>query len=610
MLGDIYTKPLLATVATRIASRGSRTVRIGSMAVVLLAPLALSAATLPAEPALTLTLSPRPGASDPAAIETIQVEMRFDGVAAKAGEPLLQVPLVSSNVDTVATVVQDLDVRDAQGPLRLTARDAEGSTRPAGDAEIGGIAREWIADRATSGTLTLRYTVPAEASLPPRGPAPPFAFSNDGGGTSGAGHVLLLLPPGDAAYRTTVSWDLSALAKGARGLSSYGEGRVTAPEPLTAGRLRMAYYMAGRIGVWPAKVPSNGFFGGWQGTPPFDATAVMRWTGTLYDRYTAFFGRTMPSSYGVFLRYNPINAGGGVGLDHSFVTTFGRPGGPGSDVAELRMTLAHEMFHTFQPYIEDPAGLESSWFGEGLATFYQRRLPLRFGLISSQQFLKDLNVHAGRYYTSAMTTVPNAEVPKRFWADTRIRTLPYDRGMLYFATIDDAVRKKSGGKRSLDDLMLAMLRLERGGRVLTNADWEAQLERELGRRAVADFRAFLDGRMPIPASDAFGPCFARTAVPLRRYVLGFDPAVLAEPKRIVRGLVAGSAAAVAGLRDGDEIVVPVPQDAIQGNQQERLKLTVRRDGRTFPIVYLPRGETVAAYQWRRVAGVRDAACAL
>jgi hypothetical protein len=609
-LGDIYTTPLLATVATRIASRGSRTVRIGSVAVVLLAPLALSAAALPPEPALALKLSPRPGASNPAAIATIQVELRFDGVATKAGEPLLQMPLVSSNVDTVATVIQGLDVRDAQGPLRLTARDAEGSMRPAGDAEIGGIAREWITDRATSGTLAVRYAVPAEASLPPRGPAPPFAFSNDGGGTSGAGHVLLLLPPGDAAYRTTVSWDLSALPRGARGLSSYGEGRVTAPEPLTAGRLRMAYYMAGRIGVWPAKVPSNGFFAGWQGMPPFDAAAVMRWTGTLYDRYTVFFGRRAPSSYGVFLRYNPINAGGGVGLDRSFVTTFGRPGGPGSDVAELRMTLAHEMFHTFQPYIEDPAGLESSWFGEGLATFYQRRLPLRFGLISSQQFLKDLNVHAGRYYTSAMATVPNAEVPKRFWADTRIRTLPYDRGMLYFATIDDAVRKKSGGKRSLDDLMLAMLRLERGGRVLTNADWEAQLERELGRGAVAEFRAFLDGRMPVPASDAFGPCFERTTVPLRRYVLGFDPAVLAEPKRIVRGLVAGSAAATAGLRDGDEIVVPVPQDGIQGNQGERLKLTIRRDGRTFPIVYLPRGETVAAYQWQRRAGVPDAGCAL
>ncbi|MEH3158515.1 MAG: hypothetical protein PGN08_05980 [Sphingomonas taxi] len=113
-------------------------------------------------------------------------------------------------------------------------------------------------------------------------------------------------------------------------------------------------------------------------------------------------------------------------------------------MGEIKFTLAHEMFHTFQPFIEGPSGLESSWFGEGLATFYQRRLPLRFGLIGPDDFVRDLNFHAGRYYTSAMASVPNAEVPKRFWADTRIRTLPYDRGMLYFADLDDRLRKASG----------------------------------------------------------------------------------------------------------------------------------------------------------------------
>ncbi|MEH3158516.1 MAG: hypothetical protein PGN08_05985 [Sphingomonas taxi] len=159
--------------------------------------------------------------------------------------------------------------------------------------------------------------------------------------------------------------------------------------------------------------------------------------------------------------------------------------------------------------------------------------------------------------------------------------------------------------------MLAMLARQQDGHQTDNGDWEAVLREALGEAAVADFRAFLGGRMPLPASDAFGPCFRRVAKPLRRYELGFDTAVLAEPKRIVRGLVAGSAAAAAaGLRDGDEIVVPVPQDGIQGNQTELLKLTVRRDGRTFPLQYLPRGETVQAWQWERVPGVADAGCAL
>jgi hypothetical protein len=129
-------------------------------------------------------------------------------------------------------------------------------------------------------------------------------------------------------------------------------------------------------------------------------------------------------------------------------------------------------------------------------------------MIDADAFLHDLNWTAARYYTSAMASVPNAQVPARFWADTRIRTLPYDRGMLYFATVDHALRKKSGGRESLDTLVLALLARQKAGAALANADWEEQLVQHLGPQAVADFRAFLDGAVPLPASDAFGPCFA------------------------------------------------------------------------------------------------------
>ena len=525
---------------------------------------------------LDVNLAPHMQAGE---VDRVAVTLVFDGLSTDANTPLLQMPLVSSNVDTVSSGLTRIEAQDAKGPIKLTSRDVERPVQAAGDAEIGGEMREWQADRAVSGRLTVRYTVPAVAALPPRGPAPPFAFSNDGQATSGAGHIFLLLPPGNTSYRTTVRWDLSALPTGAKGVSSYGGGTATAPEPLNASQLRMAYYMAGQIGTWPWPAPERGFFAAWQGNPPFDAKALMGWTRDLYDRYATFFGQKEPPPYGVFMRYNPINAGGGVGLYHSFVTTFGKPGGPGSNVDDVKSTLAHEMFHTFSPFIEQPAGLESSWFGEGLATFYQRRLPLRFGLISPEKFLDDLNFHAGRYYTSALGNAPNSEVPKRFWADTRIRTLPYDRGMLYFADLDEKVRRKSGGKRSVDDLMLGMRALNKAGKTTTNADWEHLLDAELGVTAVQDFRSFLSGKPPLPASDAFGPCFRRTTRPMRRYELGFDTAVLAEPRRIVRGMQAGTAAAAAGLKNGDEILMPVPQDQLQGEQDAKIKLRVKRASR-------------------------------
>lgn len=153
--------------------------------------------------------------------------------------------------------------------------------------------------------------------------------------------------------------------------------------------------------------------------------------------------------------------------------TFGKAGGRGTDPAELKITLAHEMFHTFSPFIEQPAGLESFWFGEGLAALYMRKPPFRFGLLSADEFLDDLNFHAGRYHTRIRAGEPDSEAPKRFWEDTRIRTPPYDRGILYFADLDEKIRKRSAGKRSLDNLVMAMLDKEKGGKTLTNNDWIA-----------------------------------------------------------------------------------------------------------------------------------------
>jgi predicted metalloprotease with PDZ domain len=241
---------------------------------------------------------------------------------------------------------------------------------------------------------------------------------------------------------------------------------------------------------------------------------------------------------------------------------------------------------------------------------YEGKLPLRYGMITPEAFLKNLNNHASRYYSSVKATEPNSEAAAHFWDDTRSRTLAYDRGMLYFATVDDTIRKKSNGKRSLDTLVLRLLALEDTGTSLRNDDWENVLRSELGDDAVSEFHAALNGKMPIPAPDAFGPCYTRTTARARRYEVGFEPAVLREPRRIVRGLVPGSAAERVGLQDGDEIVKPVPQDEIQGNQAELLKLDIRRGDRELGISYLPRGEEVDVYQWKRLPGVPDKQCGI
>jgi hypothetical protein len=332
---------------------------------------------------------PQAAPTTPSEFERVSVTLQVRGLQFAAGSPVVRLPLIVSNVDTAASQISDMTARDEKGSLQLAARDVMLPEENARDAGSGGPSREWIVDRASVGPVAITYTVAASATLPPRGPAPPFAFSNDGGGVSAAGEVFLALPPDNRRYRTTISWDLSKAPEGSRGVSSLGEGTVTAGDPLTREEIQDTFFMAGRIGTWPSTVPRRGFFATWQGHPPFDAASLMAWTGELYGHYSKFFGQQVPPPYGVFLRYNPINAGGGVGLHQSFVTTFGA--GQDFDMSDLKDTLAHEMFHTFSPYIDEPVGTASSWFGEGLAVFYSSRLALRFHAITPADFLKNLN---------------------------------------------------------------------------------------------------------------------------------------------------------------------------------------------------------------------------
>lgn len=540
----------------------------------------------------TVDISLRP------AVNGIDVTLRMSDLKTQAGEPLLELPLVIYNVVTVAKTLEGLSVTDARGQLPLTVKDD-----PEGGREFN---RHWMADRAVEGTLVVHYRAPITNGLSPLGGAPPIEPRSDGAAFSAGGAAFLLLPRTQQSYQIAVHWDLAQLPPDSVALSSFGGGDTHSAEPLSLDHLSRTFFMAGQVGIYPRPTPATGYFSAWQGTPPFDADSLLKWTGDLHNHLAAFFKDTQPAPYGVFLRPNPVNPGGGVSQDHSFVATFDSHTEP----MNLKLTLSHEMLHTYIGGLggHEDSNLENSWFSEGLAVYYQRTLPLRFGQISTQSFLADLNKTAGRYYTDALSNTPNSHIPGNFWSNTLVRVLPYDRGALYFAGVNAQLRKVSGGKKSLDDLLLELLqrRAQRGA--IQQSDWEEVLTRELGQAGTKDFHQMLAGKQIVLPSDAFGPCFRRITKPLRRYDLGFDPKVMAERHRIVRGLEPNSAAARAGLKDGDEILAPFGQDSVQEDQAKTLSIKIIRDGKQLTITYLPRGETVEAFQWERVPNTPDSAC--
>lgn len=535
----------------------------------------------------TIAVSLQPLAPDQSGrIGSVEITVREPVSTDVAGSPLVRMPLVTSNVQTAASTVWDIKAHDAVGPLALTYRDDPAGQKPY---------RHWIAARAVHGPVTIIYRVAINNAPNPLGAAPPFELRSEDAVFSGLTGAFLILPDTDRHYRLALHWNFAKLGGRVLGVSTLGLGNQTTTAAESSEHLESIFVMGGRLTHEPGRPAADGFFSAWQGSPPFDARALLQWTHRLYAYYLKFF-HASNTTYTVYLRRNPINPGGGVEVQNSFVGTFDQH----TQVSDFKLTLAHEMVHTFVGALDAKSvkdELADSWFAEGLAVYYQRLLPWRAGQISRAVYLKDLNATAARYYTDKLNTTPNDRIADRFWPETRVRVLPYDRGSLYFAQLNAEISKASGGKRSLDDLLFAFLRRRASGKPLTQSAWVDAVTRELGARGKQQFDDMMSGKPIILNSDTFGSCFRRVVIPLRRYQLGFTPDVLIEPRRIVRGLIPDSAAARAGIRNGDEIIRPVPQDGIQADQHATLTLRVRRGKKVMDITYLPRGKVVDTYQW-------------
>jgi predicted metalloprotease with PDZ domain len=282
-----------------------------------------------------------------------------------------------------------------------------------------------------------------------------------------------------------------------------------------------------------------------------------------------------------------------VAMTQSFAVGYG----PTTTAEGLKRIFGHEMTHTWTAKEE-----VGKWFNEGNAVYYQGLLPWRAGLITTDQYLADINQTASRYYTNAMRHTPEDQVLAAFWDDTRIRVLPYDRGAMYFAVLNGKIRKASGGKRSLDDLIRTMVVRIKTDQPVSEAIWLDMLRREIGEDGPATHRAMMAGELMLPESDGFGPCFRRTPAKIRQFDMGFDNKSLLGADKTIQGLKPDSEAAKAGVRDGDKVISGGASDSIQADVTRTVTLKLMRDGKPLSVTYLPRGQTVDAYQWERDAG--------
>lgn len=508
-------------------------------------------------------------------------------------------PIVLNNIG-IADRISGFRVDDSIGAVLLTRTD------DSSDASGSGYTRRWRTARSVSYPVTVSYSAIVPAGR--RRGSPPFELRTFAGGVSGGGAGFLALPHDPRQYRVRIRWDLRKLKRGSAGISSLGDGDAEATMALAG--LRSSWFMAGPLGRYPARGNTGGFSAAWLGSSPgLDLRADMAWAAKAFKALSGFFGDTAQRPYQFFLRVVPEStAPGGTAGDRSFMLQIPvrHPprSGPGGDGTGLRSIIAHEMIHGWAGSFQG-AG---PWASEGLATYFAANLQRQLGLQPIKAFVAELNRLSRQYHGNPYRNATSDAARAVFRADKNGELLPYVRGSLFFFALDAAIRQASDSTRSLDDILLDLFARRADGEVVSVRTFTNALANVLGRGVAAELDSVVvrGTKTVFVPPDAFGPCFTHVWTQVVVPDFSFDQRT-PEVQTVV-GLVPGSAAADAGLRNGDVITTPVAPELLVSDQVEQMKLDVVRGGESLYLTYMTSPMINESWEWSRVSGVPVAVC--
>jgi predicted metalloprotease with PDZ domain len=164
---------------------------------------------------------------------------------------------------------------------------------------------------------------------------------------------------------------------------------------------------------------------------------------------------------------------------------------------DIKSQLAHEVFHTWNPYrMGEMSGEATEWFTEGFTRYYQDRILLRAGVIGLEEYIERLNQIISAYWSSPVRNWSQSQWLDRAHTGKAESELPYDRGAVVALWLDEQIRRYSGNKESLDDRMRALLRTKRGR--LTTESLVDALSNDLSPELKEQLRSFIEQGLPIP----------------------------------------------------------------------------------------------------------------
>ncbi|GGY62136.1 M61 family metallopeptidase [Pseudoduganella albidiflava] len=294
---------------------------------------------------------------------------------------------------------------------------------------------------------------------------------------------------------------------------------------------------------------------------------------------------------------------------------------------------SHEYFHTWnvkriKPAVFAPYDLQVEnytpllWLFEGFTSYYDDLFLVRSGLISEATYFKMLGKTVGSVLRSAGRTKQSvAESSFDAWSKyyRQDENAPnaivsyYAKGSLVGLGLDLTIRQKSGGKRSLDDIMLALWQrygrdfYPDGRRGVTPAEVEALFDEISGMRLKSYFEKYIRGTEDVPLAKLLAPFGVKYTDERKLAKPSLDANIGREGADAKLSAVhEGGAAHRAGLSAGD-LLVAIDGLRVTGNPSNLESLLSRyRVGDTVQVHAFRRDELMTfavQLQGERVPGI-------
>ena len=205
-----------------------------------------------------------------------------------------------------------------------------------------------------------------------------------------------------------------------------------------------------------------------------------------------------------------------------------------------------------------------------------------------------LNGKLSGYFTSPLIQIPMEEAEMIFFDNWYAEMISYNRGFVYLLLMDSRLRKLSGvndikAPSPLDEIFVDLAKRSRDGEAVTRASWVDSVTKRLD--GPIDYAAELDsmlGGAIVDLSGVFIGSPSNMLVEVKQRVLqyGFDK--LSTNTRVVRGVVEGSEAQRAGVRNGDKIVKNTRAGLVQEFPEAKYSLDISRQEGNVTVEWLPR----------------------